>query len=286
MRHDERDPVPRGNILLASGFSADPETARPSAHSCPGDRRRSGPHGPRKPFRHQRFRSCADDVGAPGRTGEASEAGKPAETGEPGQAGGASPERSTSPAPNGVTNTPSPSPATNSRVTSPPPSAAPPRGPPGKGETPPPVRPAGRVADRPNGAPLAPRQSGARRRNGQCQRGGQASRKDGAGRANGAAGHSASPRACHREPAPVRPPLPRASRPGPRCWATTIQPVGPAGGSAAGQARRRGGRAAGPAAPPRPSRAPQRYSLAAGGVCAGPGHPGAGRAAAFRCAEP
>lgn len=45
----------------------------------------------------------------PGRTGQASEPGRPAETVEPGQAGDASPARSTSPGPNGLTITDSPS---------------------------------------------------------------------------------------------------------------------------------------------------------------------------------
>jgi hypothetical protein len=136
MRHDERDPVPRGNILLASGFSVDPETARPSANPAPAtgdaqvptDHENSAPTSESVPGE--------DKAGDPGRTGQAGEPGRPAETVEPGQAGGASSARSTSPGPNGVTITQSPSPTTNTpgnESTAAGRSAA--AGPPGSGES-------------------------------------------------------------------------------------------------------------------------------------------------------
>src|SRR5450755_2593239 len=100
MRHDERDPVPRGNILLASGFSADPETARPSANPAPATGDAQVPTGHENPSPTSESVPDADTAGVPGRTGQASEPGRPAETVEPGQAGAASPARSTSSAPN------------------------------------------------------------------------------------------------------------------------------------------------------------------------------------------
>jgi hypothetical protein len=113
MRHDERDPVPRGNILLASGFSADPETARPSANPAPATGGAKVPTGHENPSPTSESVPAADTAGVPGRTGQASEPGRPAETDEPGQAGGASPAQSTSPGPNGVTITESPSTTTD-----------------------------------------------------------------------------------------------------------------------------------------------------------------------------
>ena len=113
MRHDERDPVPRGNILLASGFSADPETARPSANPAPATRDPQDPTSHENPSPTSESVPAADQAGEPGRTSEATEADKSAETDDPGQAAEVSPARSTSPAPNGVTITQSPAPATN-----------------------------------------------------------------------------------------------------------------------------------------------------------------------------
>jgi hypothetical protein len=113
MRHDERDPVPRGNILLASGFSADPETARPSANPAPATGDAQVPTGHENPSPTSESVPDADTAGVPGRTGQASEPGRPAETVEPGQAGAASPARSTSSAPNGLTIAESPSTTTD-----------------------------------------------------------------------------------------------------------------------------------------------------------------------------
>jgi hypothetical protein len=113
MRHDERDPVPRGNILLASGFSADSETARPSANPAPATGDAQVPTDHQNPAPTSESVPAPDVAGEPGRTSEATETAKSAETVDPGQAGGESPARSTSPAPNGVTITQSPAPATN-----------------------------------------------------------------------------------------------------------------------------------------------------------------------------
>ena len=113
MRHNERDPVPRGNILLASGFSADPETARPSVNPAPATGDAQVPTGHKNPSPTSESVPGADTAGVPGGTGQASEPGRPAETVEPGQVGGASPARSTSPGPNGLTITESPSTTTD-----------------------------------------------------------------------------------------------------------------------------------------------------------------------------
>jgi hypothetical protein len=113
MRHNERDPVPRGNILLASGFSADPETARPSNNPASATGGAQVPAGHENPSPTSQSVPGADTAGVPGGKGQASEPGRPAETVEPGQAGGASPARSTSPGPNGLTITESPSTTTD-----------------------------------------------------------------------------------------------------------------------------------------------------------------------------
>ena len=98
---------------MASGFSADPETARPSVNPAPATRDAQVPTDHQNPARTSESVPAVDGAGEPGRTSEASEADTSAETVEPGQAGGASPARSTSPGPNGVTNSQSTAPATN-----------------------------------------------------------------------------------------------------------------------------------------------------------------------------
>jgi hypothetical protein len=87
MRHDERDPVPRGNILVAGGGSAGPEAARPSVNAA------SNARGDRFPD--------ADDRPAPAR-GSASTKD---EAGEPSPADEAATARSSPPAPGPVTPT-------------------------------------------------------------------------------------------------------------------------------------------------------------------------------------
>ena len=225
-----------------------PQTRRPRGPQLILPRRRAPhryPQTTKTPAATSESVSAEDKADEPGRTSEATEAGKSAETVEPGQAGGASPARSMSPAPNGVTNTQSPAPATNTpgnESTAVGGSAA--DGPPGQGEstsaTASRPAPAGPPAD-PNGAstgaPASP--SGVAAETDRPSGGDSASGTDSASRTDSVVPGHPPPRSPPGPPPKAlgdRPPPPPASRPGPRCWAPRSA-CGSVGDSAARRAR-------------------------------------------------
>jgi hypothetical protein len=77
MRHDERDPVPRGNILVVGGDSAGAETARPSVSAASATRGDHFPAANGPPAPASESAPAKDQVDEKGRADEAAMAGPP-----------------------------------------------------------------------------------------------------------------------------------------------------------------------------------------------------------------